>query len=179
MRPTVPLLQYMLPMKSPGVAAALIGSCLGAVGCVSTGSDGSSEVHLAIDLYWEELEEGDGSESCESTGIQYTQWRLLDADGETVACHPTDDDGGCLDEPAHDCSDVIEAVLPPGEYSLELDGYRPGCRTPEWHALCESIFLDRFDEQYACLIDGTAGCEQGTPGDEPIDAGLGDVDAGI
>jgi len=165
-------------MKRPCVAAALLGSCLGAAGCVSTGSDGDSDLELVIDLYWEELDDaGDGSQSCASAGIEYTQWRLLDEDGRTVDCHPKDDDGDCLDEPARECSDLIAAEVAPGEYSLELDGYRPGCSTPEWHALCDSIFLDRFDEQYACIIDGDVGCAPGSPG-EPLDAGLADEDAG-
>lgn len=161
-------------MNRPRVAAALIGSCLGTTGC---GAADNEELIIAINLYWEEPTGVDGPESCQSAGVDFVQWKLLDEGGETIDCEPHKD-GACIDAPTGDCLDRLEIVLPPGEYTLQLDGYRSACKptsddgvwVPNWHAECDSIFVDRFEERYGCIIDGTEAC---------VDAGLTTTDAGV
>lgn len=131
--------------------ACAMGAMLLAGGCLTIGDEESAILH--IELYWDEepglpdFEPG----SCHSADVNRIDWSLRDENGDEVV--------GDRD----DCRNAIEIIdLPPGEYSLYIEGFRQTGTDPLtgdpiltrlWVETCTQMRILRFDEGYYCDID--------------------------
>jgi hypothetical protein len=108
---------------------------------------------LSIELFWDARPDSSSfvAGTCFDGDVRTMDWRLIDAEtGDVVARR------------SEACANGIDVIDPdPGEYELELTGYRrvlaaegePPVDEPLWNVTCTGLVVLRFDVAYECNIE--------------------------
>jgi len=112
---------------------------------------------LSIELFWDSRPDNSTfvEGTCFDGDVRRMEWRLIDSEsGDVVAMRS---------EP---CANGIDVIDPdPGEYELELTGYRRVLAAegeepidePLWNVTCTGLTVLRFDVAYECDIEAPSG----------------------